>query len=45
MYFFLQMLILIIFGTATLIQMKDHPYIMQTINETKNFYQQFNISV
>jgi len=41
----LQMIILTISGVATLIQMKEHPYMIQTINATKNFYQQFNISV
>jgi len=41
MIYFLQIITSIISWIATLLQIKEHPYIMQTINATKNFYQQF----
>ncbi|XP_060862080.1 uncharacterized protein LOC132939077 [Metopolophium dirhodum] len=37
--------ILLISAIATLIQMKEHPFLVHTLNTTKNFFQHLNISV
>lgn len=45
MFFVLQFIILLISGLATMIQMKEHPMVIQTINTTKVFYQKLNITM
>ncbi|XP_022166348.1 uncharacterized protein LOC111030922 [Myzus persicae] len=40
----ISIIVLLISGLTTMIQMKEHPFILQTINSTVNFYQKLNIS-
>ncbi|XP_022166347.1 uncharacterized protein LOC111030921 [Myzus persicae] len=41
----ISIIILLISGIITLIQMKEHPIILQTVNSTVHFYQKLNMSI
>ncbi|XP_026819975.1 uncharacterized protein LOC113558677 isoform X3 [Rhopalosiphum maidis] len=41
----ISIIILLISGISTMIQMKEHPMVLQTINTTRILYQKWNISV
>jgi hypothetical protein len=42
--YFLQIIVLLISGIATLIQMREHPFLLQTVNTTKYVFHQDDLS-